>query len=81
MPGVDGFEVVEQLRADPATADVPIVVLTSKDMTAPTTGAPGRPDQLPRPEGRVRPELVELVARMTRRAAPSGRGGAMTDER
>jgi CheY-like chemotaxis protein len=34
MPDVDGFEVVERLRADPDVADVPIVVLTSKDMTA-----------------------------------------------
>ena len=30
MPGTDGFEVVEQLRADPGTADIPIVVLTAK---------------------------------------------------
>ena len=33
-PGVDGFAVIERLRADPATAEVPIVVLTSKEMTA-----------------------------------------------
>ncbi|HEY3240833.1 MAG TPA: response regulator, partial [Acidimicrobiia bacterium] len=30
MPGVDGFEVVDRLRADPATADIPVVILTSK---------------------------------------------------
>jgi signal transduction histidine kinase/CheY-like chemotaxis protein len=34
MPNVDGFEVVDRLRADPATAETPIVVLTSKTMTA-----------------------------------------------
>jgi len=34
MPKVDGFAVVERLRADPATAETPIVVLTSKTMTA-----------------------------------------------
>ena len=34
MPGVDGFEVVERVRADPDVAGVPIVVFTSKDMTA-----------------------------------------------
>jgi signal transduction histidine kinase/DNA-binding response OmpR family regulator len=33
MPGVDGFAVVERLRSDPEVANVPIIVLTSKDMT------------------------------------------------
>ena len=33
MPGVDGFAVVERLRADPVTATIPIVILTSKTMT------------------------------------------------
>ena len=33
MPDMDGFTVVERLRADPATAAIPIVILTSKTMT------------------------------------------------
>jgi signal transduction histidine kinase/DNA-binding response OmpR family regulator len=33
MPGMDGFEVVEALRADPDTKSIPIVILTSKSMT------------------------------------------------
>ena len=33
MPGVDGFAVVERLRADSATAAIPIIILTSKSMT------------------------------------------------
>jgi signal transduction histidine kinase/DNA-binding response OmpR family regulator len=33
MPDLDGFAVVEQLRADPLVEHVPIIVLTSKDMT------------------------------------------------
>jgi signal transduction histidine kinase/CheY-like chemotaxis protein len=33
MPGMDGFEVVEALRADPGTKSVPVVILTSKSMT------------------------------------------------
>ncbi len=33
MPGMDGFEVVEALRADPDTKSVPVVILTSKPMT------------------------------------------------
>jgi signal transduction histidine kinase/CheY-like chemotaxis protein len=34
MPEVDGFTVVERLRADPTTAAIPIVILTSKNLTA-----------------------------------------------
>jgi signal transduction histidine kinase/DNA-binding response OmpR family regulator len=30
MPETDGFEVVERLRADPSTAEIPIVILTAK---------------------------------------------------
>jgi signal transduction histidine kinase/DNA-binding response OmpR family regulator/HAMP domain-containing protein len=33
MPELDGFAVVERLRANPATAKLPIVILTSKTMT------------------------------------------------
>jgi signal transduction histidine kinase/CheY-like chemotaxis protein len=30
MPQTDGFEVVERLRADPSTSEIPIVILTAK---------------------------------------------------
>ncbi len=33
MPEGDGFTVVEQLRADPVTASIPILILTSKSLT------------------------------------------------
>jgi signal transduction histidine kinase/CheY-like chemotaxis protein len=33
MPEMDGFAVVERLRADPATAAIPIVILTNKHLT------------------------------------------------
>ena len=29
MPGIDGFEVIKRLRADPATADIRIVILSA----------------------------------------------------
>jgi signal transduction histidine kinase/CheY-like chemotaxis protein len=32
MPGIDGFEVIERLQADPTTAEIPIVILTAKDI-------------------------------------------------
>jgi signal transduction histidine kinase/DNA-binding response OmpR family regulator len=33
LPGINGFEVVEQLKADAATRAIPIVILTAKDLT------------------------------------------------
>ena len=35
MPGATGFEVLEQLRDDPATRGIPVVVLTSKVLAPP----------------------------------------------
>ena len=67
MPDVDGFAVVEQLRADPPTADVPIVVLTSKDMTrADQERLAGQISHLAQKGEFDRAELVDLVARMAR---------------
>ncbi|HEY2831130.1 MAG TPA: response regulator [Sporichthyaceae bacterium] len=34
MPGMDGFAVVEQLRAEESTAAIPVVILTSKTLDA-----------------------------------------------
>jgi threonine synthase len=33
MPGVDGFEVLEALKADEATSDIPIIVISAKELT------------------------------------------------
>jgi CheY-like chemotaxis protein len=33
MPGVDGFAVVDALRANPATRDTPILIITAKELT------------------------------------------------
>jgi CheY-like chemotaxis protein len=34
MPGINGFDVVDRLRADPRTERLPVLVYTSKDLTA-----------------------------------------------
>jgi CheY-like chemotaxis protein len=65
MPDVDGFAVVEQLRADPVVGDVPIVVLTSKDMTpADHERLSGQISYLAQKGMVPSTELVELVGRV-----------------
>ena len=35
MPEMDGFAVIDALRADAATQDIPVIVVTAKELTAP----------------------------------------------
>ena len=65
MPDMDGFEVAERLRADPATASVPIIVLTHLEMTrAERDRLAGRVSRLAQKGQLDRAELVDLVARL-----------------
>ena len=65
MPDLDGFEVVERLRADPLVGDVPIIVLTSKEMTAADQERlRGRISYLAQKGTVPQAELVELVGRV-----------------
>jgi C4-dicarboxylate-specific signal transduction histidine kinase len=61
MPGMDGLALVRQYRANPATRDVPIIVLSSKEAAAVKRDAfaAGANDYLVKI-----PDKVELVARV-----------------
>ena len=72
MPGVDGFEVVDAMRADPRTATTPVVVLTAKSLTA---------QDRQRLQGRIEfvaskgeLDLSWLAARLSQVAAGAGDG-------
>jgi CheY-like chemotaxis protein len=34
MPEIDGFSVLETLKADPATRDIPVIIVTAREVTA-----------------------------------------------
>jgi CheY-like chemotaxis protein len=34
MPGMSGFEMVARLRAQPAAADIPVMIVSAKELTA-----------------------------------------------
>ena len=67
MPGLDGFTVAEQLRADPELADIPIIVMTAKDLsTADRARLRGNVEHLV-PKGSLpHAELAQLVDRASR---------------
>jgi DNA-binding response OmpR family regulator len=47
MPGLDGYEVVEKLKADPATAGIPIIMATADgDLRAHRTGLEAGADEM-----------------------------------
>jgi GAF domain-containing protein/DNA-binding response OmpR family regulator len=70
MPEVDGFAVVERLRADPTTASLPVIVLTALAMTpAEKARLNGRVSHLARKGEFSRQEFEALVRRQL---APAG---------
>lgn len=72
MPGMDGWEVCKAIRRDPATASIPILMLTAKAEEADRVlGLElGADDYVPKPFG-VRELLARVKALLRRGAAPS----------
>ena len=69
MPGLDGFTVAEALRSDPVLAEIPIIVMTAKDLsTADRARLRGNAEHLV-PKGSLpHAELARLVDRASRDA-------------
>jgi len=63
MPGMNGVEVSQRLRANPMTADIPIVVMSAQDRLRTTGALMPVNDRLPKPFDLAR--LYEVVARWT----------------
>ena len=70
MPGLGGFETLERLRADPATADIPVVIVTGRAQAADRA----RGDELGADAYLTKPfepaELVSVVGGLARRGRP-----------
>ncbi len=66
MPGMDGIEVSRRLRADPATAGIPIIVMSAQDRLRATGPLLPVNDRLPKPF-----EIAALYATVARWAQAS----------
>jgi CheY-like chemotaxis protein len=71
MPGLDGLEVTRRLREDPATRDLPVLLLSAAARPGDVEAglAAGATDYLAKPFG-----IVELVDRIRRLLEASGGG-------
>jgi DNA-binding response OmpR family regulator len=82
MPGMDGYAVIAELRGDPATSDIPVILLTARAQTADVSHgfALGADDYITKPfspqelEGRVASQLrqTDVPTMQLRPAAAEG---------
>jgi CheY-like chemotaxis protein len=76
MPGVDGFEVLEAMRREEAWRDIPVVIITAKDLTREELARlNGCAERVFRKGAYDRAELVGIIdGVIARHAAPAERG-------
>ena len=77
LPGEDGLQVLEKLRAKPATAGIPVIMATAKGTEFDKVIGldQGADDYLVKPFGMM--EMVSRIKAVLRRTAPKERGGAL----
>lgn len=77
MPGLDGLEVCRRIKADPATADLPVVLLTARDRAEDRRAGEeaGCDAYLTKPFSPL--YLIDVISEV--RAARPAPGGAATD--
>ena len=63
MPGIDGFELIRRLKAEPATTDIPVLMLTSGEVgDAEFTSREPQPDAMVAKSSSVDPLLAGVKA-------------------
>jgi signal transduction histidine kinase/CheY-like chemotaxis protein len=71
MPGLDGFEVIQQVRTKPRLRDIPIIVVTAKDLTDAERGFLCRSaDRIIQKAGIAREALMKEIRRLLREHIP-----------
>ena len=64
MPGMDGFEVLEAIQADEDIRDIPVIVITAKELTpAERERLSGRIEMLMQKGSFTDEELLEEIAK------------------
>jgi CheY-like chemotaxis protein len=72
MPGVDGFTVIDRLSANPAWADIPVLVVTAKDLTpADRSRLQGGVESVVQKSGRTLEQVVHELSGVLHTSLPS----------
>ena len=67
MPGMDGFEVIQRVKANPSWRDIPIIVVTAKDLTDSDWGFLHRSvDRIIQKSGLAKGGLMKEIQRLLR---------------